>query len=106
MTCLLMPRQLRIGRPGELRCAVDRRFDSAVVHVFHEEPSVRSVDVVRPVNLEVDPPLSSTNAAVGIGLDEALKGATDNACALLTSGMTKTIRCQQSEPVKTECRSL
>ena len=38
--------------------------------------------------------------------DEALRSATDNACALLTSGMTNSIRCQQSEPVKTECRSL
>ena len=38
--------------------------------------------------------------------DEALRGATENACALLTSGMTNTIRCQQSEPAKTECRSL
>jgi hypothetical protein len=38
--------------------------------------------------------------------DEALRGATDNACALLTSGMTNTIRCQQSEPAKTQCRSL
>jgi hypothetical protein len=38
--------------------------------------------------------------------DEALRGATDNACALLTSGITNTIRCQQSQPAKTECRSL
>jgi hypothetical protein len=38
--------------------------------------------------------------------DEALRGATDNACALLTSGMTNTIRCQQRQPAKTECRSL
>ena len=38
--------------------------------------------------------------------DEALRSAADNACALLTSGMTNSIRCQQGEPVKTECRSL
>jgi len=38
--------------------------------------------------------------------DEALRSATNNACALLTSGMTNTIRCEQGEPVKTECRSL
>ena len=37
--------------------------------------------------------------------DEALRSAADNACALLTSGMTNSIRCQQSEPVRTECRS-
>ena len=37
---------------------------------------------------------------------EALRSATDNACAWLTSGMTNTIRCQQGEPVKVECRSL
>jgi hypothetical protein len=34
---------------------------------------------------------------------EALRSATDNACAQLTSGMTNTIRCQQREPVKTRC---
>jgi hypothetical protein len=38
--------------------------------------------------------------------DEALRSAADNACALLTSGMTNTIRCQRSEPVKTQCRPL
>jgi hypothetical protein len=36
--------------------------------------------------------------------DEALRSAVDNACALLTSGMTETIRCQRGEPAKTECR--
>ena len=35
----------------------------------------------------------------------ALRSATDNACALLTSGMTNTMRCQQTEPAKTECRA-
>ena len=43
-------------------------------------------------------------AASAATRDEALRSATDNACALLTSGMTNSIRCQQSEPVKTECR--
>jgi hypothetical protein len=38
--------------------------------------------------------------------DEALRSAIDNACALLTSGMTNTIRCQQGEPAKARCRSL
>jgi hypothetical protein len=37
---------------------------------------------------------------------EALRSATDNACALLTSGMTQTIRCQGGEPVKSQCRAL
>jgi hypothetical protein len=38
--------------------------------------------------------------------EEALRGATDNACALLTSGMTNTIRCQQTDPIESECRAL
>jgi len=37
---------------------------------------------------------------------EALRSATDNACALLTSGMTQTIRCQGGKPVKSQCRAL
>ena len=37
--------------------------------------------------------------------NEALRSATDNACALLTSGMTNTIRCHNVDPVKTECRA-
>ena len=36
--------------------------------------------------------------------DEALRSATDNACALLASGMTDTIRCQRGDPVRTDCR--
>ena len=38
--------------------------------------------------------------------EEALRSAADNACALLASGMTHTIRCQQSEPVKSRCQPL
>lgn len=38
--------------------------------------------------------------------EEALRSATDNTCALLTSGMTNTIRCLQGDPVRTECRAL
>ena len=38
--------------------------------------------------------------------DEALRSATDNACALLTSGMTNTIRCHQADPTKTACRAV
>ena len=45
-------------------------------------------------------------AASAATRDEALRSATDNACALLTSGMTNSIRCQQGEPLKTECRSV
>jgi hypothetical protein len=37
--------------------------------------------------------------------EEALRSAADNACALLTSGMTNTIRCQQTEPARTQCRA-
>lgn len=37
---------------------------------------------------------------------EAARSAAENACALLTSGMTNTIRCQQSEPVRTRCGSV
>ena len=44
-------------------------------------------------------------AASAAGRAEALRSATDNACALLTSRMTNTIRCQQAEPAKTECRA-
>jgi hypothetical protein len=36
--------------------------------------------------------------------EEALRGAIDNACALLTSGMTNTIHCQQNEPARMQCR--
>jgi len=45
-------------------------------------------------------------AASAARREEALRAAVDNACALLTSGMTNTIRCQQGEPAKTECRTL
>jgi len=45
-------------------------------------------------------------AASAATRDEALRSATDNACALLTSGMTNSIRCQQAEPSKTECRAV
>lgn len=37
--------------------------------------------------------------------DEAMRSAVDNACALLASGMTETIRCQRGEPARTECRA-
>jgi hypothetical protein len=37
--------------------------------------------------------------------EEAQRAAIDNACALLTSGMTNSIRCQQAEPVAVDCRT-
>ena len=36
--------------------------------------------------------------------EEARRGAIDNACALLTSGMTNTLKCSRSEPVRATCR--
>ncbi len=38
--------------------------------------------------------------------DEALRGATDNACALLTSGMTNTLQCTRRAPREAECKTL
>lgn len=38
--------------------------------------------------------------------EEALRGAIDNTCALLSSGVTDTLRCQRTMPSKTECREL
>jgi hypothetical protein len=35
--------------------------------------------------------------------DEALRSATDNACASLASGMTETMRCLRGDPVRIEC---
>ena len=35
--------------------------------------------------------------------EEAVRSAIDNACALLTSGMTNTIRCGQSNPLRLRC---
>jgi hypothetical protein len=38
--------------------------------------------------------------------EQALRGAIDNACAFLTSGMTSTLHCTGSEPRRSECRSV
>lgn len=38
--------------------------------------------------------------------EEGIRSATDNACALLTSGVTDTLRCTRTMPTKAECRSL
>ena len=37
---------------------------------------------------------------------EGMRGATDNACAFLASGVTETMRCTHTEPTKVACRSL
>jgi hypothetical protein len=42
-------------------------------------------------------------AASAATREEAVRSATDNACALLTSGMTNTIRCGQSDPLRVSC---
>lgn len=38
--------------------------------------------------------------------EEGRRGAIDNACALLASGVTDTIRCSRTRPTKAECRRL
>lgn len=37
---------------------------------------------------------------------EALRSATDNACALLSSGITDSLRCGRTPPTRTRCRQL
>ena len=37
--------------------------------------------------------------------EDALRGAIDNACAQLTSGVTGTLRCSRTEPSRAECRA-
>jgi hypothetical protein len=37
---------------------------------------------------------------------EALRGAIDNTCALLSSGVTDTMRCSRTEPSTASCRPL
>ncbi len=37
---------------------------------------------------------------------EGLRSATDNACALLASGVTDTLACTRTPPSKAECRRL
>lgn len=44
--------------------------------------------------------------ATGTSAAEALRTATDTACALLASGMTETIRCQRTAPQSTTCQPL
>ncbi len=44
--------------------------------------------------------------ATGTSEAEGLRTATDNACALLASGMTESIRCQRTAPQHSACRPL
>jgi hypothetical protein len=44
--------------------------------------------------------------ATGTSEAEGLRTATDNACALLASGMTETIRCQRTAPQRATCQPL
>ena len=41
--------------------------------------------------------------AKGATREEAIRTATDNACALLTSGMTESIRCGRTQPSRVKC---
>jgi hypothetical protein len=38
--------------------------------------------------------------------EEAMRGALNNTCALLSSGVTDTLRCERTTPRKLECRKL
>jgi hypothetical protein len=71
--------------------------------VVYSSFQVSAVECEVCMTFEGHPLCRSASAATR---DEALRSAADNACALLTSGMTNTIRCQRSEPVKTLCRPL
>lgn len=36
--------------------------------------------------------------------EESMRGALTNACALLSSGVTDTLKCERTQPDKIECR--
>jgi hypothetical protein len=38
--------------------------------------------------------------------EDSLRGAITNACALLSSGVTDTLRCERTRPSRAECRSV
>jgi len=42
----------------------------------------------------------------GASEDEAMAGATTNACALVASGVTDTMRCQRTPPARSTCDAL
>ena len=46
---------------------------------------------------------SECRTALGASREEAVKTATDNACAFLASGMTDSIRCSNTQPVRVAC---
>lgn len=43
-------------------------------------------------------------SVVGPTLDEAKRDAISNACALLTSGVTRSLRCSAQKPLRLDCR--
>ena len=47
---------------------------------------------------------AAIDKAYGPSEEEATRTATDNACGFLASGMTESIRCQNTPPAKVECR--
>jgi hypothetical protein len=71
--------------------------------VVYSSFQVRLVECEVCVNFDGRQSCRTASAALR---DEALRAAIDNACALLTSGMTNSIRCQRSEPARAECRAL
>lgn len=42
----------------------------------------------------------------GSSEEEAMAGATTNACALVASGVTDTMRCQRTPPARSSCEAL
>jgi hypothetical protein len=42
--------------------------------------------------------------AVGVDSDEATRTAIQNACALISGGMTQTIQCQNRQPDSVSCK--
>ena len=46
---------------------------------------------------------TSCRSATGTDKDEAISTATQNACALLASGMTRTVQCQNRQPDSITC---
>ena len=42
-------------------------------------------------------------SAAGTTRDEATRTATENACAFLASGMTESVRCQNTQPERVVC---
>ena len=49
---------------------------------------------------------STCRTVTGQTEQEGLRTGVDNACALLSSGVTDTLRCQRTMPTKATCRPL